>query len=234
MTTRYALYFAPANDSQLASFGEYILGRTAESISIPGFETTFSDKLRWQKLTRSPRHYGFHATLKAPFELACDTTCEQLLEDVAHFSKSCKAITLTDLAPRRIADFAALTLVRQPGTLVAFAQRCVEAFEPYRAPITQQDLARRQQVPLSDRQLDLLNHFGYPYVAEEFRFHMTLSGKLQSADDDYLNWLVQVYQRSVNSIVQLDSIAVFAQQNRQQAFTRLAEFPFSADDKPQG
>ena len=39
-------------------------------------------------------------------------------------------------------------------------------------------MARRRKSPLTERQEALLARWGYPYVMEEFRFHLTLTGAL--------------------------------------------------------
>ena len=62
------------------------------------------------------------------------------------------------------------------------AQACVETFEPFRAPLAEEELARRRAVPLSARQEANLERWGYPYVAEDFRFHMTLTARLFGAE----------------------------------------------------
>lgn len=68
---RYALYYTPAADSALWRFGSATLGYDA----ITGRDIAFAvppgcEALDWQELIAEPRRYGFHATLKAPFELA--------------------------------------------------------------------------------------------------------------------------------------------------------------------
>jgi len=42
------------------------------------------------------------------------------------------------------------------------------------------ELARRRAAGLTQRQDTLLLRWGYPYVMEEFRFHLTLTGKLDA------------------------------------------------------
>jgi hypothetical protein len=54
----------------------------------------------------------------------------------------------------------------------------VERLDPLRAPLTDAEIARRRPERLTPRQRELLDQFGYPYVMEEFRFHLTLSGRL--------------------------------------------------------
>ena len=48
-----------------------------------------------------------------------------------------------------------------------------------------EDKARRNSAgQLSARQLELLHRYGYPYVMEQFQFHMTLTDRLSDADGD--------------------------------------------------
>ena len=68
---RYAVYYAPAADSALWRFGSATLGYDA----LTGEDLPFAvppgcDLALWPAFTEEPRRYGFHATLKAPFELA--------------------------------------------------------------------------------------------------------------------------------------------------------------------
>ena len=68
---RYAIYYAAAAGSPLDRFGAGLLGHDAlsgEELPFPdGIEQLLPD---WREITRDPRKYGFHATLKAPFSLA--------------------------------------------------------------------------------------------------------------------------------------------------------------------
>ena len=66
MTTRYAIYYAPAPGSPFHALGSSWLGRDAwldEAVVQPPVPEIY-------RLTSEPRRYGLHATLKAPFQLA--------------------------------------------------------------------------------------------------------------------------------------------------------------------
>jgi len=180
----------------------------------------------WLALTEKPAHYGFHATLKAPFELRDGSSEEQLIQCATNFALNESAIVLKTLAPRQLSHFLALTLETQTQTLSAFAQRCVEVFDAFRQPLSEADRQRRLQQSLSERQIELLDHYGYPYVAEQFRFHMTLSGKLSREDSDYVDWVSGNYHRIVVDPPLLDRIALFTQTDRQSPFVHLLDFPF--------
>jgi hypothetical protein len=65
----------------------------------------------------------------------------------------------------------------------ALASDALTRLAALRAAPEPADLARRLEAPLTERQRALLVEWGYPYVFEEYRFHMTLSSSLDSADD---------------------------------------------------
>jgi len=226
MPERYAFYFSPPAHTELACFGEICLGRTAFKARQPGAVSTFTDQTRWHSLTKKPSHYGFHATLKAPFELREDSSVDDLINTARTFVSREAPVKLTSLAPRILSHFLALTLQEQSIQVSNLAQRCVEAFEGFRQPLSDADINRRLQQSLNDRQTALLQHFGYPYVAEQFRFHMTLSGELSSFDSDFVAWANEAYQRIVSNAPVLDRITLFMQVDRQSPFIQLFDFPF--------
>lgn len=51
--------------------------------------------------------------------------------------------------------------------------------DPFRAPLTEAELARRRRSKLSARQEAHLTRYGYPYVLDQFRFHLTLTGAIE-------------------------------------------------------
>ncbi len=79
---------------------------------------------------------------------------------------------------RIISGFTAVVPDAPSAELSTLAQACVEGFEVFRAPMTPNDRARRKPENLTPRQVEQLDRFGYPYVRDDFRFHMTLTGRL--------------------------------------------------------
>jgi len=180
---RYALYYAPKAESALWHFGSTIIGYDAadgSDHSVPSYATLLAD--RWRELTAEPRKYGFHATLKAPFHLATGVDEETLRGALRKYSQSTSSALIDGLAVASIGPFIALRPTGDVARLNALASDIVRAFEPFRAPLIAADRERRLKSPLTERQIDYLDRFGYPYVHEEFRFHMTLSGPLHSDD----------------------------------------------------
>ena len=232
MSARYALYFSPVTNSPLASFGAAALGRSATAPRPDNVGSPHPDKPRWLSLTQLPAHYGFHATLKAPFELRPDTTVEDLVQELQQLAKTLSPIPLNGLAPRHLSGFAALTLPSQPATLRDLAQQIVETFEPFRQPLSDRDIQRRKRQELTPRQAALLDRFGYPYVDDEFRFHMTLTGPLSEQDLDYVEWLKTLYSQFVTDTPWLDQIAIYSQPDRHSPFVKLQACSLARCEQP--
>jgi len=179
MKARYAIYYAPAADNALALRAAAWLGRDPYSGQIVdrGAHPTL-DHLDLDALTKEPRGYGFHATLKAPFELEDGTDESALIACLARLAASFKAFS-ADIVPARIGRFIAFRLAAPTPLMETLHGECMKQFEPYRAPLSEFDLARRRKVPLTPEQDARLVTWGYPYVFEDFRFHMTLTGSIK-------------------------------------------------------
>lgn len=175
---RYAIYHTP--DGDLARFGAEWLGwdgQAGRRVAQPAIEG-----LDLPALTQTPRRYGFHATMKAPFRLA--EGCDQgaLLDALRCFGPDHAAVALPGgLRLARVGGFLALIPAQDSAALSRLEAAVVRAFDPFRAPLTEKEIASRRPETLTDRQRQNLHRWGYPYVMEAFRFHMTLSGDL---DDD--------------------------------------------------
>ncbi|MEM7256458.1 MAG: DUF1045 domain-containing protein [Pseudomonadota bacterium] len=228
---RYAIYFAPADDSPLGQFGASVLRRHSHNLepyNNPDLPYDFNNTDLWLSSIKKPAHYGFHATLKAPFELADGQSAESLLNDVADFCSHQKTLSLRGLKPRRTRRFDALAFEHQPEDVHHFANTCVVQFEKYRAPLSVADHQRRHKEQLSPEQTDYLNRYGYPYVFNQFNFHMTLSGTQPDDANGWLQWLRTIYPLMVSEPPVLDRLSVFHQPDRQTPFVRIAEFCFGA------
>ena len=225
---RYALYFAPESASEWWTAGCQWLGREAESGQImqqPAIAGLDSDQ-QWQ-LTTDARRYGFHATLKAPFRLKQGRTVTELQQALLAFCQQQDCIH--DLSPQvqSMGKFLALRPSRNLAAINQLAFTCVRDFDEFRAPLSQADLARRQQHGLSTRQLALLETWGYPYTEEEFRFHMTLTDKLET---NLITGQLQVAATAhfeLQTSLNITGLALFVENEVGANFKLLARFPFS-------
>lgn len=129
-------------------------------------------------LTATPRKYGFHGTVKPPFHLAEGRTAEDLDAAARDFCAARAAVTIPAMTVRRLGRFIAIVPAAPCPALADLAGAAVAALDPFRAPPTEAELARRRKSPLTERQEALLDRWGYPYVMDEFRFHLTLTGGL--------------------------------------------------------
>ena len=74
------------------------------------------------------------------------------------------------------------------------------------------ELARRHANRLTPRQANLLAEWGYPYVFQEFRFHMTLTGPLPAAErQKIINALAPVVARLNEQPLRLDALTIYLQ-----------------------
>lgn len=176
---RYAIYYLPAPEDPLWAFGSSLLGYDAVNGAEPAPPYLASlDPRRIPNLMRGPRVYGFHATLKAPFRLRPETCEDDLLAAADAFAAAHEAVSIGEFAIEPLDGFVALVLKRQSLEVTTFAEACVRWFDSMRAPITDEERAKRMLTPLSPRETELLDQWGYPYVFDRFRFHMTLTGIL--------------------------------------------------------
>ena len=217
---RYAVYVAPAADSALWRFGSAVLGYDAESgADISQLVPPGTACERFRELTTDPRVYGFHATIKAPFRLAPGEGEERLRAAFDRFAASRRQFQLPRLVPRAIGGrsgegaFIALVEAQPTPALAALERATVEAFEPFRANLSSADYARRQPHRLTSQQRAYLDRYGYPYVFEEFRFHMTLTNRVPEGEvEQVLGGLTGLYQEMVPAgPVMVDQLALCRQ-----------------------
>lgn len=178
--SRYAIYVLP-DAEPLARFGASWLGwdaRTGKHMTAPHVPSL---PLPWEEITQAPRKYGFHGTVKAPFRLADGYSEEGLRETFTTFCARTAPVDLDGLELAQLGRFLALVPIGDTCRLSQLAAVCVQAFDPFRAPLSPAELEKRRRPGLNDNQDALLRTWGYPYVMEEFRFHLTLTRKLPKA-----------------------------------------------------
>lgn len=176
---RYAIYFAPEAASSFEALAASWLGRDAamgKSVEHPNLEGLGATELA--EITGPARRYGFHATLKAPFRLAVGASETDLTDAMEVFAEQTSTFEIPALKVGRLEGFLALVPAGPAPALNALANSVVEAFEPLRAPLTDREIERRNPVSLSSEELRNLMRWGYPYVFDRFRFHMTLTTRL--------------------------------------------------------
>jgi putative phosphonate metabolism protein len=227
---RFAVYYAPPSGSPLWRFGCAILGRDAGSgeatarAQVAGFA---ADRLA--AITADAAFYGFHATLKPPFALTASETAEGLQETARAFAAQRQPFLAPALELGCLGGFVALMLDRPSPRLQALADDCVRAFDAFRAPSPAAEIAQRRQAGLSPPQDAHLIRWGYPYVFDCWRFHMTLSCRLD--DRERIRLLQALRPLALPAVAQpvtIDAICLFHQDRRTLPFRLLARFPFGS------
>jgi hypothetical protein len=101
-----------------------------------------------------------------------------LCEALDAFCAGQNTIRLNSLSVAQLGRFLALRPEGDEYLLNDMAAQAVRAFDRFRVPLTENELTNRRAGGLTPSQDLLLQTWGYPYVMEEFRFHITLTGKL--------------------------------------------------------
>jgi putative phosphonate metabolism protein len=217
---RYAIYFAPAPGSVLDRFGAHLLGYDAYD----GNDLPFPDEVTlaqpdWRELTQDPRKYGFHATLKAPMALAPGRTEIELASACASFANTARTIPVIEPVVDSISGFIAVTPAIPSAELLQLAADVTRELDPFRAALTPEDRARRNPAKLTPRQCEYLDRWGYPYVMEEFRFHMTLTGRLDPARrEPVMAMLRDRFSAIGHKTLAIDRVALFRQDHADARF----------------
>jgi putative phosphonate metabolism protein len=185
MSYRIAIYFAPDATGPLWRQAAQWLGRDPLSGATHADDIGGIARAEIEGKSASARRYGFHATIKPPMRLADGKSEAELAAALRAFGAAHGPVAIGRLTLARIDGFLALVPAEQPQALTDFAAEVVTAFEPLRAPVSAAEQARRNAGGrLSARQLELLERYGYPYVMEQFQFHMTLTDRLAPADQE--------------------------------------------------
>ena len=178
---RYAVYYIPPSGAFARAAAAW-LGydvQTARSVAqpaIPGLPRPLAD------VTADPSKHGFHGTIKAPFRLAKAVTLADLVAAVGGLAANLPPVALAGLQLTNLDGFLAFVPDGDTTTLNDQAAQVVRGLDPLRAGLTDVEIARRCPDLLTPRQRDLLDLYGYSFVLDEFRFHLTLSGPLRAKE----------------------------------------------------
>ena len=172
---RYAVYFCPAAGSGLDVFGREWLSISAILGMTPA---------RLRALLAVVRRYGWHGTISAPAALVATADYSVFRQAVIVVAKQVEPFEL----PLRLDSLAGFLALRPAGdetAIQALAKRCVRSLNALRAPLNDAAWQRRAK-GLDEVELSLLREFGYPYVMERYRFHMTLSAPASESEEQLL------------------------------------------------
>lgn len=180
---RYAIFFTPPAGNPLTQVAANWLGRSAfsgEALDTPEVSGLGMHEIAFH--TALPRRYGFHGTLKAPFRMADDIPEVTLLRHLMRFAGTLEPFEIPRLEISRLGDYYGLAPA-QPCEAVNYLAACiVQEFDHFRAPLSEAEIERRDPDGLTAPQFANLHRWGNPYVMDEFRFYMTLTGPIRGHD----------------------------------------------------
>ncbi|CAN5918780.1 DUF1045 domain-containing protein [soil metagenome] len=224
---RYAIYYAPRPEEVLAAAASQWLGRSADGGQARVLKpTAIFTTGRLAEITAEPRLYGFHGTLKPPFALTEGAFERDLLEAVGRFAVTRRPFAVPSLQLASLSHFLALVPDEPSPELQDLADSCIVEFDDFRRPADAAELARRRAAGLSPRQDELLVRWGYPYLLEEWRFHLTLTGRLR--DDGERAAIAELLRRRFAGFLDrplaVRDVCLFRQPAAGRPFTVVARF----------
>lgn len=213
---RYAIYYSPAEDDPLTRAAESWLGRSAftgKALTPRATGRLSAAEVAYQ--TAAARRYGFHATLMAPFTLAHGESEQGLIASLDAFCEAMRPFRAPRFVIGRIDGFFALVPESPSEGLNQLARDVVVAFDRFRAPLSEAEKERRSATHLTPAQLRNLLQWGYPYIFEDFRFHMTLSGRVDEAEATRVHRAIEEHFGPVlDEPVEIASLALFLEPER--------------------
>jgi putative phosphonate metabolism protein len=224
---RVAVYYAPALDDPLWAAGNRWLGRDPET----GATIARPRGIDIPNLTDEPAGYGLHATLKPPMRLARGTRYEDFAQAVADLAGGLTAFPLPPLAVENLDGFLALREQAESSRLQALADKAVATLDRFREPPEAAELARRRRHGLTEAEEAMLERWGYPYVFQLWRFHITLSRRLDAAEMAKARPVAEAhFAEALAHPRAVSALTVFTQRAAGAPFLIAERFPFG--DQP--
>jgi putative phosphonate metabolism protein len=212
MSPRYAIYYTPPPFSALARFGAGVIGYDCfEAVEVAHMRLDGVDSNIQKLMTLDPRRYGFHATIVAPFHLKSQSE-DDFIAAASAYATETTPFRIGGLKVAALGDFIALVPSEPNEGISRFSADCLKAFDKFRAPLSAADRERRLKSKLSAHQIELMEQWGYPYVLDEYRFHMTLTGALlDNMRDTFREALEHAFAERSRDTFELDAISVMRQ-----------------------
>jgi Protein of unknown function (DUF1045) len=227
---RYAVYFTPRANTQWALAGSRWLGRcifSGKVFEAPVVEGVTANEFK--DAIQEPRRYGWHATLKAPFRLATNQQFASeaaLVDAMKDLVSSMQSFTLPPLRVGMMRNFVALRADGDQKRINAVARTCVTNLHYLVQGLDEQALVRRRKANLSPEQDRMLVQWGYPWVLEEFQFHLSLSGPVDGLNLETRAALLNAAQQhfAIEEDCRFDQISLFCERSPNAPFELIESF----------
>lgn len=230
---RYAIYYTPPPSDALHKVAINWLGRDAfigEMVKRPTLAALSTHEIA--QLTQEPARYGFHATLKAPFRLDDAYDESELLSALMHFASLSVPVVIPRLELAALGSFFALVPSTFVPELNQLANDVVVSLDRFRACLRPDDIARRQPERLNELQRHNLHRWGYPYVFDQFRFHMTLTGAVEATRQPQIHRILDEFFAPVlNEPLEISNLALFVEEEPGAPFEIHSLHPMTGGEK---
>ena len=229
---RVAIYFLPKKNSSLENFGKNLLGRDInkkKKISLTrrqkyfinrGF--TYFDELK--DYCEEPAKYGFHATLKAPFRLKRNVKTKNFYDVISHIAAQHSRFKIKGLKIVYSKKFTFIISRKPNKLLINLENDLVKHLDTFRAELNKTEIKKRIPDSLTFKQNKYLKEWGYPFVFDQFKFHMTLmnqnNNKLSNKQKLELEKLI--YKIS-NNVIEFNEISLLGE-NKNGHFEEIKRF----------
>ena len=215
---RLAIYYIPADHSPLGLAAAKWLGRSSSSLTDIDYQAPEAISLkRYREIIATPFHYGFHGTIKPPFRLASGVSVDQVVRRLHSFAANCQGFTLPSLAVTYMHNFFCLRPSHSCKALDQLAADAVILFDEFRRPSDEAELTRRRSAGLTPGQEKSLQKWGYPYLIDEYRFHLTLTGKISNGQEKQI-LKEELHSRFAPDLLReppFSSLALFMEENKE-------------------
>ena len=229
---RVAIYFLPKKNSSLENFGKNLLGRDINKkrkISLTRRQKyfinrrfTYFDELK--DYCEKPAKYGFHATLKAPFRLKRNVKTKDFYDVISHIAAQHSRFKIKGLKIVYSKKFTFITSRKPNKLLINLENDLVKHLDTFRAELNKTEIKKRNPDSLTFKQNKYLKEWGYPFVLDQFKFHMTLmnqnNNKLSNKQKLELEKLI--YKIS-NNLLEFNEISLLGE-NKNGYFEEIKRF----------
>ncbi|MGH6860749.1 MAG: DUF1045 domain-containing protein, partial [Phyllobacterium sp.] len=135
-----------------------------------------------------------------------------LVSALMHFASSMPSVEIPKLKIACLDGFFALVPEEPVAKLNQLANDVTIAFDRFRAPPSEAEIERRNPEAMSVSQRRNLEQWGYPYVFEDFRFHMTLTGPVPEQNRDRIERILGEFLEPVlEEPVEINNLALFTE-----------------------
>ena len=115
--------------------------------------------------------------------------------------------------------------------LCALEEAAVRGLDTLRAPLSDDELLRRNIARLTPRQRYYLEAWGYPYVIDEFRPHFTLSNAIADSTSMVRSLQWEFSLRVASPLMRVDAVTLFGEMAPGGEFEVLRRFPLGGSQR---